>query len=370
MATPFNLESFLQLHEALVSIPGPTGGEGPRVRLLRDHLQQHGLSCRQDAAGNLLCTIGRGDWRDSVLLDAHVDVVEEGVCGVLQRDSGRLIGRGVSDNIAAVTLLAMKAIELVSSPAGLPRPVEIAFTVGEEGFGNLAGARQIVSDHDEPPRLWLSLDSTQGICCVDGLGSMRYGIEVQCQGGHSWKDYPSPSAVQELVDLLASLRRAHSVVAAEFGSTLSFNVGNIRGGEGINVIARRAEATVEFRSSQPDALLATDDALRRLVETFGQSEGVEASVSLLGERPAARGRHREWVLALLEPAAERAHVTWMSETMSTNANAPLAAGWPAACVGLVRGGRAHREDEYLELDSVEKGWRLLHELVAVAAGDR
>lgn len=45
------------------------------------------------------------------------------------------------------------------------------------------------------------------------------------------------------------------------------------------------------------------------------------------------------------------------DASSTDANVPLALGIPAVCIGLTRGGHAHRNDEYIELAPNGRGMR-------------
>ena len=42
---------------------------------------------------------------------------------------------------------------------------------------------------------------------------------------------------------------------------------------------------------------------------------------------------------------------------STDCNIPLSLGIPAVCVGMVEGAGAHTREEYVEIDSLVKGYR-------------
>ena len=73
---------------------------------------------------------------------AHVDTVFDADTELrFERDGDHLVGPGVGDNATAV-MATVWALERIEPPAGLV----VAFTVGEEGLGNLRGARQVCGD--------------------------------------------------------------------------------------------------------------------------------------------------------------------------------------------------------------------------------
>ena len=77
--------------------------------------------------------------------------------------------------------------------------------------------------------------------------TVRVRLTVTGPGGHSWWDRGRPSAVHELARLLTSM-------IASVPAPLSVNVGLVEGGTGVNAIAARASATVEWRATDQAAL--------------------------------------------------------------------------------------------------------------------
>ncbi len=352
------------LIESLATTPGPTGDEGPRMDALRLWLADAGVDTRSDAAGNLWVDIAPdAAWDQCVVFDAHVDVVGAGVAEHVIEDHGRLIGAGVADNLAAVAMLAVFAREATAGRIVPARPVKIVFTVGEEGLGNLRGVRQVVDDHETGPLLFVSLDGSYHKCHIAGLGSNRYRIIVQCPGGHSWGAYGAPSATERLVDMMAAIKRAHAELAGQTDEKISYNIGSLAGGEGINCIARQAEATFEFRSADPTPLSRMDRAAHTLAAEAAGDENTRIELQTIGRRPAAKpfGNHAAEILLRQIWAA---HELLLATTVaSTNINIPLARGWPAICAGVCIGGNGHREDEYVSIASLTTGWSLLTDLM-------
>ncbi len=205
------------------SIPAPTGAERLRIDWLADRLQGVPGDRAVDEAGNLVWRFGPD--RPQLLVMAHVDTVfGPDVALDIRRDGGDLVGPGVGDNAAAVMAVVWAVEQMHDPPPGLA----IAFTVAEEGLGDLRGAREVCAALD--PQAVIALEG-HGLdeVMIDHVGSVRARVVVTGPGGHSWWDREKPSAVHALVAIAAGLV-AHSA-----------NVGTISGGESVNAIAARAE---------------------------------------------------------------------------------------------------------------------------------
>jgi len=353
------------LLERLVTTPGPTGGEGPRLDAIRQWARAADVPARADAAGNVWLAIGpAGPWREAIVLDAHVDVVGDGGADRLIERDGRLIGPGVADDLAAVALLAVFARRAHADGVRLRRPLRIVLTVGEEGLGNLRGIRQVADAHPDPPRALVSLDGSRTKCHVAGLGSNRYRLTARGDGGHSWSAWGVPSAVEAIIDALVRIRRVRRHVARRVDGVVSFNIGSLGGGEGINCIARRAEATFEFRSAAAEALRQVDDGVRHAIHRMAAGGAAPLDLEIIGLRPAAAAVDDGTLLEIVRRVWQGHGVAVTGSVASTNINVPLTRGWRAVCVGLIAGGNGHRADEYIETASLPAGWALLTDLVA------
>ena len=117
------------------AIPAPTGAEEARLAWLADRLAGAPGRRHRDAAGNLVWSFGDGP--AELLVLAHVDTVFDAQTPLtFARPDGAVIGPGIGDNATAVMATVWVAERLE------PRPgLVVAFTVGEEGLGNLRGAR-------------------------------------------------------------------------------------------------------------------------------------------------------------------------------------------------------------------------------------
>ena len=90
--------------------------------------------------------------------------------------------------------------------------------------------------------------------------------------------------------------------------------------------------------------------------------GIDVSVEVKGIRPCAMGvyekRLEQFTMenkALVEAVTGR---PCQVVSNSTDANIPLSMGIPANTLGTVRGGLPHTREEWVDLDSIEDGFKI------------
>ena len=354
MLGKFPENEYLQLLQKLAITPGPSLNEKERLDYIKSFLRSCNTEYTSDKSGNIWVTLKEGDWNDTVIFDAHVDVVEKGYCDEIIIDDDRITGLGVGDNLTAVAMLLLLIKEVSRNKRALNYPLKILFSVGEEGEGDLKGVRQMVNDNLTSPKLFISFDISYNEYSKDGLGSNRYKVQVQCPGGHSWHAYGSPNAISQLVNFLHSVE---STLDKRYPNT-SFNIGGITGGKGINSIARNAEAIFEFRGVDPDNLKKIDNSINNIVDSFNK-EDVNLKIIDIGKRPAAFENISTELDEKIQAIYSDQKINLEHQLRSTNINIPLSAGWPSVCLGLCDCFNYHREDEYLERNSLPKGWEIL-----------
>lgn len=363
MIGAWDRQGFLALIGKLAKARGPSLDEGLRREVLEGFFHDAGVPFETDRAGNLLVKLGAGPMEDTVVFDAHMDVVQEGFTDSARYDHDVMKGLGLADNLTAVTLLGLFSVVIHHKYAhAMKRPLTVLFSTGEEGHGNLNGVKQFIDDFKGSPYVFLAFDLGFDTYSISGLGSIRYELNVRCPGGHSWDDYGTPGAIKVMMDFLASVSRLFEEQSAKYPGSLSFNIGSVRGGEGINSIARNATAGFEFRSAFPEPLEALDREVSNISECMGKMKDVELSCFITGKRPAARPVNPNRIEPLVKAILSGVGEVTAERIRSTNINATLAEGWPSLCMGLCTCGRFHTHEEYVVLDSVEKGWAVLSEL--------
>lgn len=343
----------------LAQTSAPTFQEGERAALVEDMWRETGLEPERDAVGNVIATVPGGSG-PTVLVAAHLDSVFPRETDVTVRVAGeRLEGAGVGDNATSLAVLTAYLREL---PARRPRLV-VAATVGEEGAGDLRGARHVVEGWEGKIDHFVALDGHLGSICHQGVGSRRHEVTMTAAGGHSWGDYPSPSAVHAVGQAIARL--AALPVPREPRSSL--NVGLVWGGTSVNSIAAEAGFALDLRSVDQRTLELLWEACAAEVEAVAEAAGCALGVTRVGARPAGASDDGFLVAAAqraLQALGERAVLA----PASTDANAAMAAGISAIALGAYRGGGAHTLGEWVDAASLPVGLEVLRRFLAELAG--
>jgi tripeptide aminopeptidase len=346
----------LELTALISAVPSPTGEETAKSLLVERLFATAGLATERDAIGDVVGVIpGRQSSRtgtSKLVVAAHIDTVFPiGTPLEIKRTSGRLTGPGVGDNSVAVAA-AIKLADLLRIAGEVPA-VDLLLTgnVGEEGLGNLRGIREVLTSRSDIGAVVALEGHNLGRVTHVAVGSRRFRISVKGPGGHSWGDFGRPNAIHGLSKLIAEL----DAIPLPRSPKTTLNVGMISGGVSVNTIAPEASCLLDLRSIDESALRRLSDRVTRLVDRSNRGDAVDYTAESIGERPAG-------VVAVDSPIVQIAANTLAAlglepsfDASSTDANAPIAAGIPAVCVGLTTGGNVHRTDEYIDLDPVPMG---------------
>lgn len=324
----------------LAQIAAPTFAEEARIRWIEKRLAGLPGRRRREAVGNLVWEWGEG--RPRVLLAAHVDTVfDEATSLYVEHDGPWLVGPGIGDNAAAVAVAIHVVEELLGG--GNVGSGAVAFTVGEEGLGNLRGAREACEALRPEAVIALEGHGLEHVI-VDAVGSVRARVRVTGSGGHSWVDRGHPSAIHALLDVASAL-------VALSSPERPVNIGLISGGRSVNAIADEAELVVEQRGLDESALDGFADRLDSLVVP----PPLDISVDALGRRPAGR---LDRALPLLRVVRDVRAALGLPDVLgegSTDANAALALGIPALTLGVANGSGMHTLAERIHAGSLDLG---------------
>ena len=355
----------LELLIELAQIPAPSHHEEKRAAFCLNWLKaQGGSDAYIDEALNVVYPIGCTEDNPLMVFMAHSDVVFPDTAPLpLRVADGKIHCPGVGDDTANVIALLMAA-KYITEAKLHPRDCGILLVVNscEEGLGNLKGSRKIMEEFGHRVREFVTFDG--GVCVVvnKAVGSRRYKVEVDTEGGHSYGNFGNRNAIAYLASLIDSL---YAMKVPPIGRT-TYNVGTISGGTSVNTIAQHAEMLYEFRSDKREALEIMEQHFTAAIDYY-RAKGVTVTVTLLGDRPCSGDvdAHRE--VNLSNRAAEAVLRHYGIEARfgvgSTDCNVPLSMGIPAVCVGCAIGQGAHTREEYVEIDSLQPGLAVALELI-------
>lgn len=343
------------------------------IHYVRDHLEELGIESRLTFdeprnKANLLAVIGP-DVPGGIVLSGHTDVVpvagqpwESDPFSVVER-GGRLYGRGTADmkSFLAIALALVPEFQA----ARLRVPIYLALSYDEEvgcfGVGGLL--RDLAAALPRPacaiigePTLMQLINRHKGFC--------GFTTTVTGRDGHSSGTHRGVNAVAYAAEIIGFLSRVAAEIAEQGPFDDSFepahttlNVGMIRGGTALNIIARQCSFDWEFRPipafdeasvrRRLDAYVA-EQILPRMRQVAPEADVVtsvicrEPALIPLADSPA------EALVRLLTGANTAGAVSY-----GTEASLFQETGIPSVVCGPGSIEQAHQPNEFIALEQID-----------------
>ncbi len=356
------LEEYVELITEITQVPAPSNQEEQRTEYLKNKMESMGFPQVQvDAVGNVLGFFPGKDKSRVIVSMAHIDTVFPMDTDLtVKREDNILAAPGVSDNTASVAcMLLLGKVFLKHLP--LPHPVLLIANVGEEGLGDLRGARYFcdhVEDYDfdgfklKPENLiFLNIDGGLDSIVNRGIGSRRLRIEFTGEGGHSWGTFGNSSAIHGLGTAIGKIAK----IQVPSDPKTTYNVGVIEGGHSVNSIAQNASMLLDMRSIDEESLAGLEKQVMKILEESASETNTQYSIEVVGDRPiGSLSPDSDLVKGLLSLGKELGYNLSL-EAGSTDSNIPLSRGWPAVTMGFKNSRNGHKISELLYIDSLVPG---------------
>ena len=349
----------------LAQIPAPSHNETLRAEFCKKWLEEQGAEgVYIDEALNVVYPLGCTESNPVVVFMAHTDVVFPDTTPLpLKVEDGKIFCPGIGDDSANVAAL-MTAAKYIAQNKLMPKNTGVVIVLNscEEGLGNLKGSKHIMSKYGTRVQEFVSFDGTARGMCTGAVGSKRYEVEILTEGGHSYGAFGNRNAIAYMASLISSL---YDIKVPTRGRT-TYNVGTISGGTSVNTIAQQATMLYEFRSNDREDLAEMETHFNAAIEYY-RSKGITVNVNLVGDRPCASPidpeKHQVLISRALEAVKCYYNIDANTGFGSTDCNTPLSMGIPSLSVGGYIGAKAHTREEYLEIDSLHPGLKVIFDLV-------
>lgn len=378
----------VELLDALVAMPTIAGtANGALINHVAQRLRARGVrsevvSSHTRADGlNLHAVIGPAGEPDGVILAAHTDVVPvEGQRWstdpfVMTRVGDRLFGRGTTDMKGFVAAAVCAAERAVDRP--LHRPLHLALSCDEElgcaGVGSLLDA---LAAGATPAALCIVGEPTRLLVADRHKGKVRLRVDVRGRAVHSAAAPTGVNAVTYAARLVAALdqiaRRLDedSADAAFAVPHATLSIGPISGGVSTNIVPDACRFEFELR------YLPGQDSGAILAQARAQAAALEAEMRRVAPECAIQFCELAAYPPLAPPDGGVVASQWWPEPSDSVDGGPLAVdfgteaglyrerlGVPTIICGPGDMARAHRADEYIELDELQAAERWLARVV-------
>ena len=351
---------------AICSIPAPPFGEAERAHYLCEKFRQLGLRDAQlDMEGNCVALRRGRSLSPLLVVSAHLDTVfPPGTDFTVRREQSKLLAPGIADDGCGLSALIALLQAMEENSIETEGSLLFVGTVGEEGEGNLRGARHLLTEGEWAGRVdaFISFDGP-GLERIThaALGSRRYRVRLKGTGGHSWGDFGAANPVHALGRAIARL----SAYPAPARPRTTFNVGRVEGGASVNVIPHEAAMDVDLRSESAEELRRLDAFFRRAVRESADDENaarragdppLELDLKLIGDRPSGETPPNAAIVRLAEEATRSFGFRPRLDRSSTDSNIAISLGIPAITLGAGgASGNSHTLDEWYDPRGRETG---------------
>lgn len=280
----------------------------------------------------------------SIMFSGHLDTVNLGTGWTKEQgqlEGDKIFGRGVLDMKGPSVSMLLAAGKIIEEGMG----VALTFTTDEEV--SMAGANVLAREHPEingMPLIVIS-EPTDMVPVIEEKGVLQVKVMAEGKSAHASMAEAGDSAINKLLAALDKLKKSEF-----FGETseepVTFNIGMISGGELINMVPSKAEASIDIRYSPDFTKYDVYDKLEQTLSPDGQ-----LVFEVLHKIPEIRSHISGELLAIIENEFTKAgkvpYATEMAIFGQTNPNVILfGPGYPKP---------AHQPDEWIKIDAIPEG---------------
>ncbi|HEV7474455.1 MAG TPA: M20/M25/M40 family metallo-hydrolase [Pyrinomonadaceae bacterium] len=243
-----------ELTRKLIDIPSVTGDEQEVGLFLKSYLESLGYSVQlQEVAEQRFNIFATTAARPRVVLSTHLDTVPPYIKS--SEDDENIYGRGACD-AKGILAAQINAAERLRG-AGIDE-VGLLFTADEEQ-GSLGAQLANRTQHQRRPEFLINGEPTDNKLASATKGSLRFNLRTSGRAAHSAYPEQGESAIEKLLDVVASIRKCAWPNDDLLGET-TCNIGVIRGGTRANVVPDDASAELQIR------LVSEAEPVRKILE--------------------------------------------------------------------------------------------------------
>lgn len=350
------LDNFLKL----VQIDALTRQEAKIAEELILQLKELGLEAFTDDAGtkiggdsgNVIGLLRGTVNKPALMLSAHMDRVTPGLGikpiirdGVIYSDGTTILA---ADDVAGIAGI-IEALQVIKENNIAHGPIEIAFTVAEEG--GLHGAKNL--DYSRfTAKIGFAFDSGGPVGSIVVQGPAQDKIEAVIHGKAAHAGVNPEAGINAIVAAGKGLARMN---VGRIDPETTANVGIIKGGAATNIVTDRVDISAEARSLKNEKL---DQQSRHMKECFEQGAaelGAKAEVKVTRMYSAFHLTENDPVVKLAQQACQKIGLTptLVPSGGGSDANVFNANGIPTANLGMGYM-KVHTNDEYMPIKDLEK----------------
>jgi len=365
-----NKKRLIGLTQKLISLnsENPPGNESQIARFVQGYLKRLGLRTRlyefKKRRLNVVGTLEGKDRNRSLLVTPHLDTVPAGgnwkgnpFSGKISR--GRIYGLGATDCKGNLACALESIHSLVEDRIVLGYKLVFAATADEES-GSELGLIPLLNQGVLKADAALILDSDDFKIIVTQKGLIHLKIKIKGKRAHGAYPWRGVNAIDAAIDIIKAIE-AHRFPYAKnkFLKAPTVNIGTIKGGDKVNIVADWCEFEVDIRflpgMQARDLLTKIKDIIRRRAKEWKiEIEGIQAPYSIPQAHPLVTSLKKAMRTIKVKPLIHGSQgatvITFFQEK-----------NIPAVATGFGSSGTAHAANEYVKIDNLYTGALVLEE---------
>lgn len=359
------VESFLKY----VQIDSTTRDEAEFAALIKKELSDLGLEVYIDGAGEIVGSdtgniIAKLDGKkdvEPILFSCHMDTVTPGKGikpvikdGTIYSDGTTILGADNKAGIAAV----IEAIRLVKENSIDHGPIEIAFSIAEEG--GLNGAKNLEYDKINAKKAFI-LDSggDPGQIIVKGPAQDKVNVKIIGKPAHAGvcpeEGISAVMVASEAISNMKLLRIDEETTA---------NIGVIEGGKATNIVMPELTIKAEARSLSNEKLDVQTAHMVKCFEDAAKKFGAEAEIETARMYSAFTIADDDEIVKIVQKACENVDIKPFLDSTGggSDTNVFNANGIKALNLGIGER-KPHTLEEHIHIEDLVKAAKLVYSII-------
>ena len=368
-----NKKRLIRLCQRLIRLDSqnPPGNELAIAVFVKKYLSALGLETstfefKKNRLNVVAVVKGRNNKRQSLLITPHLDTVPSGqkwhfnpFSGKIYK--GKIYGLGATDCKGNLAVSIETINSIIEEKVFLDYDLVFAATADEES-GSELGLIPLLEKGILKPDQAVVLDADDFDIIVAQKGLIHLKVKLQGKRAHGAYPWRGVNAIDIAVGIINDLKKKKEVyLKNRYLKPPTLNIGTIRGGDKVNVVADWCEFELDFRFLPGMSAKKILSDLRNIILKHTKKfkieiEGIQKPYSIKEDHLLVRHMSRAIKKVGLRPAIKGSEGA-TTITFFQNRNIP------AIATGFGCGGCAHAADEYAEIDNLYKGALVLEEFL-------
>lgn len=353
----------------------PPGNELALSKFIEQDMRSCGLEVKKYTFAknrpNIVATL-KGIWprakaaQEAILLTPHFDTVPIGsgwkfppLGGKIHQ--GKIYGRGASDDKGNLACCMEVMRSLVEDGVRLKKDVIMAATVDEE-TGSHQGIIPLLNKKILKPRLALVMDSDEFDTIIVQKGLFHSRIQIfgkKAHGAYNWRGVNAIEIASRIINKLKKLKLQYKKHPLLHPPTI--NIGTIRGGDKVNMVADFCEFSLDTRYLPGTTSKYVFRTIEKVVKT--ETDKFKIITDDL-QLPYEIGANHPFVRQYVKTNEKmRCKARLKGSEGATVITFFKKHGIPAFATGYGSSGTAHTTDEYVEVEKLYRGTKVLEQYI-------